>query len=191
MGNVSHPMITGYVRSQTCAELINAGYDTVLLDSLCNSSAVVTDRIEKINKSAGNLTIALKSTIDILAEVAARPNPPFCVGFAAESQDMARLGEDKRRQKKLPLIIANRAQDALASDASELTLLDDAGAHPLPRMEKLDLARRLLGNLRNVSIWMYRVAMDRRRGPNTGRSGGWASDARNWGTYLPIARVSG
>jgi UDP-glucose 4-epimerase len=39
---------TGYVASHTCVELINAGYETVLLDNLCNSSPVVVDRIEKI-----------------------------------------------------------------------------------------------------------------------------------------------
>jgi len=69
---------------------------------------------------------------------------PFCVGFAAESQDVARLGEEKRRRKGLPLIVANRAQDALGSDANEVMLLDDAGAHPMPRLPKLELARRLV-----------------------------------------------
>lgn len=39
---------TGYIGSHTCVELINAGYDTVLYDNLCNSSPVVIDRIEKI-----------------------------------------------------------------------------------------------------------------------------------------------
>ena len=55
--------------------------------------------------------------------------------------------EDKRRRKKLPLLIANRVQDALGSDDNEVTLLDDAGAHPLPRMDKLALARRLVAEI--------------------------------------------
>ena len=101
-------------------------------------------RGQKIKKSGDTLTVILKPTIDILATVAARPNPPFCVGFAAESQDVVRLAEDKRRRKKLPLIVANRAQDALGSGQNEVTLLDDAGAHPLPKMDKLTLARRLV-----------------------------------------------
>jgi phosphopantothenoylcysteine decarboxylase/phosphopantothenate--cysteine ligase len=104
-------------------------------------------RSQKIKKSADELTITLEPTIDILATVAGRPNPPFCVGFAAESQDVVRLAEEKRRRKKLPMIVANRAQDALGSDANEITLLDDAGAHPLPRIEKLALARRLVGEI--------------------------------------------
>ena len=99
---------------------------------------------QKMKKSADALTITLKPTIDILATVAGRTNPPFCVGFAAESQDMEKLGEEKRRRKQLPLLVANRAQDALGSDFNEVTLLDDAGAHRLPRMEKLPLARVLV-----------------------------------------------
>ncbi len=104
-------------------------------------------RDQKIKKSGDALTIVLKPTTDILAGVAARLNPPYCVGFAAESQDVVTLAEDKRRRKKLPLIVANRAQDALGSDTNEVTLLDDAGAHPLPRMDKLALARRLVAEI--------------------------------------------
>ena len=104
-------------------------------------------RDQKIKKSGDALTIVLKPTTDILAGVAARLNPPYCVGFAAESQDVVTLAEDKRRRKKLPLIVANRAQEALGSDTNEVTLLDDAGAHPLPRMDKLALARRLVAEI--------------------------------------------
>jgi phosphopantothenoylcysteine decarboxylase/phosphopantothenate--cysteine ligase len=99
---------------------------------------------EKIKKSNEPMTIALGPTTDILATVAARRNPPFCVGFAAESQDVLRLAEEKRRRKKLPLIVANRAQDALGSDVNAITLLDDTGAHRVPTMDKLPLARMLM-----------------------------------------------
>jgi phosphopantothenoylcysteine decarboxylase/phosphopantothenate--cysteine ligase len=98
----------------------------------------------KIKKDGSGMTLNLKPTTDILATVAARPNPPFCVGFAAESHDVTENAEAKRRRKKVPLIVANRAQDAFGSAANEVTLLDDDGAHPLPRMDKLALARRLV-----------------------------------------------
>ena len=62
----------------------------------------------KIKKSGAPLTIKLKPTVDILATVAARPDAPFCVGFAAESNDVARNADEKRRRKKLPLLVANR-----------------------------------------------------------------------------------
>ncbi len=101
----------------------------------------------KIKKSNEPLTLALQPTVDILATVAALPNAPFCVGFAAESHDVLTLAEEKRRRKKLPLLIANRAQDAMGGDTNEATLLDDEGAHPLPKMEKLELARQLIGEI--------------------------------------------
>lgn len=39
---------TGYIGSHTCVELIEAGHDVVIFDSLCNSKIEVLDRIEKI-----------------------------------------------------------------------------------------------------------------------------------------------
>ena len=101
----------------------------------------------KRKKDGKPLTLTLQPTVDILATIAARPDAPFCVGFAAESHDVERLGEEKRRRKKLPLLIANRAQDALGSDHNEVILLDDVGAHPLPRMDKLALARQLVAEI--------------------------------------------
>ncbi|MFO1303496.1 MAG: bifunctional phosphopantothenoylcysteine decarboxylase/phosphopantothenate--cysteine ligase CoaBC [Burkholderiales bacterium] len=101
----------------------------------------------KLKKSADALTITLAPTIDILATVAGRPGAPFCVGFAAESHDVEENGEAKRKRKKVPLLVANRAQDALGSDENEVTLLDDAGMHRLPRMEKLALARRIVAEI--------------------------------------------
>ncbi|MEO6565943.1 MAG: bifunctional phosphopantothenoylcysteine decarboxylase/phosphopantothenate--cysteine ligase CoaBC [Casimicrobiaceae bacterium] len=102
---------------------------------------------QKMKKTFAVLTLTLQPTTDILATVTALPNAPYCVGFAAESQDVELLGEEKRRRKNVPLLIANRAQDALGSDFNEVTLLDATGAQRLPRMEKLELARRLVGEI--------------------------------------------
>ena len=102
---------------------------------------------KKLKKSASLLTLNLRPTVDILATVAARSKPPFCVGFAAESHEVLSQAEDKRKRKKLPLLIANRVQDAVGSDDNEVALLDDDGAHPVPRMHKLALARRLISEI--------------------------------------------
>jgi len=107
--------------------------------------AKVSER--KIKKSGAPLSIALEPTVDILATVAALPKPPYCVGFAAESHEVVAHAEEKRKRKKLPLIVANRAQDALGADDNEVTLIDAAGTHPLPRMGKLALARRLVAEI--------------------------------------------
>jgi len=101
----------------------------------------------KIKKSAGNLTLELVPNPDILAYVAALPDPPFCVGFAAESENLKVYAEQKRRAKKLPLLAANIAQEAIGADDNELILFDDAGEHLLPRSDKLTQARALLEHI--------------------------------------------
>jgi len=109
--------------------------------------APATQHRSKLKKRAAPMTLELKPTVDILARVAARPKPPFCVGFAAETNNVRSNAENKRSRKKVPLLIANRAQDAIGRDENDVTLLDDSGAHPLPRMEKLALARRLVAEI--------------------------------------------
>ena len=99
---------------------------------------------QKIKKNGGNLTLELIPNPDILAYVAALPNAPFCVGFAAESENLREYAEQKRLAKKLPLLAANLAQHAIGADDNELILFDDAGEHCLPRADKLTLARALL-----------------------------------------------
>lgn len=99
---------------------------------------------QKIKKDAHILTLELAPNPDILANVVNLPDPPFCVGFAAESENLIEYAEHKRRRKNLPLLAANLIQDAFGGDDSELVLLDDKGAHPLPRAPKIILARQLL-----------------------------------------------
>ncbi|HEX7272149.1 MAG TPA: bifunctional phosphopantothenoylcysteine decarboxylase/phosphopantothenate--cysteine ligase CoaBC [Casimicrobiaceae bacterium] len=109
--------------------------------------APVRSHASKLKKGAAPLKLELKPTVDILARVAGRRKPPFCVGFAAETDRVNANAEAKRRKKKVPLLIANRAQDAVGQEDNEVTLLDERGAHPLPRMPKLALARRLVAEI--------------------------------------------
>jgi phosphopantothenoylcysteine decarboxylase/phosphopantothenate--cysteine ligase len=99
---------------------------------------------QKIKKSDAPLTVELVPNPDILASIASLPNAPFCVGFAAESENLHEYAQAKRRAKRLPLLAANLAQTAIGADDNELILFDDDGAHPLPRADKLSLARALL-----------------------------------------------
>ena len=105
---------------------------------------VAAPSAQKIKKNGGNLTLELIPNPDILAYVAALPDAPFCIGFAAESENLREYAEQKRRAKKLPLLAANLAQQAIGADDNELILFDDAGEHRLPRADKLTLARTLL-----------------------------------------------
>jgi phosphopantothenoylcysteine decarboxylase / phosphopantothenate---cysteine ligase len=101
----------------------------------------------KIKKGVPTLTLELVANPDILAEVAAQPKPPFCVGFAAESRNLTEYAEGKRRAKKLPLVIGNLVQDGLGRDDNQVTLFDDDGAHPLPSADKLTVARAIVTHI--------------------------------------------
>lgn len=105
---------------------------------------VLNQSEQKIKKDAHILTLELAPNPDILANVTARPNPPFCVGFAAESENLIEYADAKRRRKKLPLLAANLVQTAIGADDNEIILLDDDGEHRLPRAGKLELARKLI-----------------------------------------------
>jgi phosphopantothenoylcysteine decarboxylase/phosphopantothenate--cysteine ligase len=99
---------------------------------------------QKIKKGNGAPRLELEENPDILAWVAALPKPPFCVGFAAESENLAQNAKAKLARKKLPLIAANIAQETMGRDENEITLYDASGEHPLGRGPKLELARKLV-----------------------------------------------
>jgi phosphopantothenoylcysteine decarboxylase / phosphopantothenate---cysteine ligase len=98
----------------------------------------------KIKKTGPGLDLEFTQNPDILESVAARKNPPFCVGFAAESRDVEAYAAEKRKRKNIPLVAANLVQEAIGSEDNELILVDAHGTHRLPRSSKLDQARSLI-----------------------------------------------
>ena len=105
---------------------------------------------QKIKKSEQLLSIELLKNKDILAEVASLPNPPFCVGFAAETENLLEHAEAKRLKKKLPLIVANLTSDAMGKDNNTVFLLDKNGMHPLESAPKIQVARLLMQHIANM-----------------------------------------
>ncbi len=113
-----------------------------------------TNAEQKIKKTDAGLTVNLEPTVDILAKIAkynrkghGKSGPPFCVGFAAESEKVEQYGAEKRARKGIPLLIANHAQSAFGADENQVTLIDERGAEGairVPRMGKLALARTLV-----------------------------------------------
>ncbi len=104
----------------------------------------------KLKKAEGAVTaptIAMAENPDILAAVARLPQPPFCVGFAAESEKLAEHAEAKRRRKGIPLIVANLGPATFGRDDNALLLIDEQGQRELPRADKLSLARELIRDL--------------------------------------------
>lgn len=144
------------VSAQEMLDAVNAHVDAAQI--FVSVAAVADYRVRhasarKIKKSDASLTLELEPTIDILKTISTRPSPPFCVGFAAESHDLDKFAQEKRRHKKLPLLAANVAQDAIGAEDNELILFDDSGRHTLPRGSKLEQARALVRHMAQL----YRV----------------------------------
>jgi phosphopantothenoylcysteine decarboxylase/phosphopantothenate--cysteine ligase len=141
------------IKAESAQAMYNAVMNNVINQDIFIAVAAVADyrpaiqHREKIKKSTSTLTLQLTPNRDILADVASLPNPPFCVGFAAETKNLLEYAEAKRKAKKLPLIVANLVNDAMGSDENSVTLLDKNGAHVLPRAPKTDIARLLLLHL--------------------------------------------
>ena len=107
---------------------------------------------DKFKKDAGGLPpLELVENPDILAEVAALKDGPFCVGFAAESRNLEEFAQAKRRRKNIPLIAGNLVQDGFGGADNRLVLFDDQGAHPLTPAPKTVLARRLVEHIADLT----------------------------------------
>lgn len=107
----------------------------------------IVPSLQKIKKSESSLSLQLTKTKDILAEVASLPNAPFCVGFAAESENLLEYAEAKRKAKKLPLMVANLVKESMGKDEASITLLDDKGSYPQQNAAKNVLAMTILTHI--------------------------------------------
>jgi phosphopantothenoylcysteine decarboxylase/phosphopantothenate--cysteine ligase len=124
-----------------------AGCDIFISVAAVADYRVKNRAAHKMKKGNGGVSLELEENPDILAWVAALPKPPFCVGFAAESERVAEFAMEKRARKRVPLMAANLAPEALGADDNSIVLYDDRGEHPLGQGPKLQLARRLIEHL--------------------------------------------
>ena len=155
-GPVSLPVPVGarITRVETAAQMFDAVKRHVARTDIYIGVAAVADyRVEnprqhKIKKTdEAQLSLKLVPNPDILGWVASRPRPPFCVGFAAESRNLDAYADQKRRRKKVQLMVANLVQDAIGADDNEVTLLDDAGMHRLERASKEVVAQQIIAHI--------------------------------------------
>ena len=104
---------------------------------------------QKIKKNGTNSqpSFELTENPDILAAVAALPDKPYCVGFAAETEDLPKHAREKLLRKNLPLIVGNLGPATFGRDDNALLLIDAEGQRELPHNDKLSLARLLISEI--------------------------------------------
>lgn len=140
------------IQVKSASQMLDA-VNSVLSDvELFFAVAAVSDytptepKAQKMKKTTANMTLTLVPTVDILASVAARPNAPFCVGFAAESENIVEYASKKRQSKRIPMIVANDASLAIGSDDNAVTIIDDAGKHVIARAGKAEIAQKIIAH---------------------------------------------
>jgi len=100
----------------------------------------------KIKKDGKKIapTFELTENEDILADVARLSPRPYCVGFAAESENLLKHARDKLVRKNVPLIVGNLGPATFGRDDNALVLVDADGDRALAQADKLTLARQLV-----------------------------------------------
>lgn len=134
------------VQMQQAVHAQVAGQDVFIAVAAVADWRVANVSNQKLKKSSENETPQLEfaQNPDILAEVAALPTRPYCVGFAAESENLAQYASAKRRKKNIPLLVGNIGHQTFGKDDNTLTLFDDNGSTTLPSADKQTLARQLV-----------------------------------------------
>jgi phosphopantothenoylcysteine decarboxylase / phosphopantothenate---cysteine ligase len=147
------PMGVRRVNVRSASEMRDAVLREVAGQDVFIAAAAVADyrpaapQSTKIKRSAESMRLELIPNPDIVAEVAALPNRPFVVGFAAETNDVVENAQGKLQRKKLDLICANRVGvdgSGFEAECNEITLVWEGGTRVLAHAPKALIAEQLL-----------------------------------------------
>lgn len=141
------------INVQTTQEMLHECMERMATTDIFIASAAVCDyrpvkiAQEKIKKKQNSLMLELVQNPDILATVSSHAERPFCVGFAAETQDLASFGQQKLSQKRLDLLVANDVSVpgiGFGSDYNAATLMWQDQVETIERTTKQKLALKIL-----------------------------------------------
>ena len=150
-----------------------AGHDVFIGVAAVADWRVVNASAQKVKKDEGGAPpqLQFEQNIDILAAVAALATTatssgwPYCVGFAAESENLVANGAAKRARKNVPLLVGNLGPQTFGQDDNSVILFDDVGHTVLPTASKLVLARQIVAEI--AGRLARRLQGDRDRLPPT------------------------
>jgi len=141
------------INVHTAQEMYVASLDQSISANIFIATAAVADyrpekvADQKIKKSSETMTIELTRNPDIVAAVAAQPNKPFTVGFAAETNDLINYAKGKLKNKNLDLIIANditRSDIGFNSDQNAVTVISAKQHQNLEQASKIEIAEKII-----------------------------------------------
>ncbi len=150
--SISPPNGADVYRVESAQEMYDATHEHIADADIFIATAAVSDyrptkmQTQKIKKNAATMSIDLVRSEDILASVAALDDPPFTVGFAAETENVRDHALGKLQRKKLDMIVANQVGDGKGfdSDQNAVSVYWQAGEQAFNTAEKTELARDVL-----------------------------------------------
>ncbi|WP_440906033.1 bifunctional phosphopantothenoylcysteine decarboxylase/phosphopantothenate--cysteine ligase CoaBC [Catenovulum sp. SX2] len=151
--NLAEPMWTKRISVTSAQQMLQAVEQASVENDIFISCAAVADykvkevAAEKIKKSSHQMSIQLERNPDILATIAQQVEKPFCVGFAAETNNVIEYATGKMQRKNLNMIIANDVSDSsigFNSNQNAVTVLWPDGQQAFAQMDKSELAQQLI-----------------------------------------------
>lgn len=152
--NLKTPAGVRRINVITAQEMYDAVMQEVAQHEIFISVAAVADwkvanvsehKIKKQFAQAPDL--AFEENPDILASVAALENPPYCVGFAAETENLIDNARAKLFRKNIPLVVANLVSDSINQDTNAVVFVERDAATPLAKATKEHIAQALIAKI--------------------------------------------
>lgn len=145
------------VNVESAAEMEAAVKEHIAETDIFIASAAVADyrpvtiQQDKIKKKEDRLTLELEKNTDILSMIKADYTKTFCIGFAAETQNLESYAKEKLAQKNIEMIAANlvgaaaeKTAGTFNSDTNELHVYWQDGDLKLELGSKTKLSRQLI-----------------------------------------------
>jgi hypothetical protein len=160
-GKLQTPLPLGMTHTEEAVSAL-AMYEAVFrlinqVDAFISVAAVADYRVansaaHKLKKDGSGKPpiIELTENPDILQSVAQLPNAPFCVGFAAESENVLNYARAKRAKKGVPLLVANDVSLSMGKSTNQVILLDDFAETTLPEMDKDRVADAIVARMSHL-----------------------------------------
>ncbi len=151
--NLNPPERVNTVNVISALDMHRAVFDVIDQQDIFIGVAAVADyrpvnsAVQKIKKNADEMTITMVKNPDILADVASHTKRPFCVGFAAETNDVVEYARGKLDRKNLDMIAANHvgsSETGFGTPDNAITLITRSDVVDLPKQNKYALARNLI-----------------------------------------------
>lgn len=157
-GQLQTTIPTGFFHTEqavSAEEMFRAVHNHITNQDVFISVAAVADykvknsSSQKMKKDGSGKVpiIELTENPDILASIASLPTPPFCVGFAAESERVLEYARIKRIRKNIPMLVANQISQSMGKTTNQITIIDDENEISFPETDKRQAADNIVQHL--------------------------------------------